>query len=81
MDNNYLSHYGVPGMRWGHRRGRRDQQKVTSATKFSELEKYKRDARVKNTVKGVLNGIGFTAATVAVAPAVLMSWGLIRGRV
>lgn len=52
--------------------------KMSNKTPLSELEKYKRDQRVKNTIQNVLGGTAAIATAAAVAPAIMMSWGLIK---
>lgn len=71
-----LYHWGVKGMKWGVRKKREtsgddssstsEKAKVTAETALEELEKYKRDQKVKKAVKvglGVL-AVGASAAVV-----------------
>lgn len=63
-----LYHYGVPGMKWGHKRG----PKVTSSqpkqkVAKNELTPEQKQSRNKKIVAGILSGVGaVTVAAVAV---------------
>lgn len=52
--------------------------KMDAKTPLSELEQYKHDQKVKSVVNGVLTGVGLTATAVAVAPAAMVGWGLVK---
>ena len=47
-------------------------RKISSDTALSELEKYKKDQRVKNVVKGTLTGVAIAGLAVVAAPAIYL---------
>lgn len=58
-----LYHYGVPGMKWGHKRGPKSPSKSNQTKTKKELTPEQKQARNKKIAAGVLAGVG--AATVA----------------
>ncbi len=58
LQEEYLAHYGVPGMKWGHRRARFANSEMTP-----EERKAYRKERAKRILKGVGIGLGAAAAT------------------
>lgn len=73
MNNNYtivngeLYHYGVPGMRWGHKRGPKitsPQPKQTKTkTELTPEQKQAKNAKGKKIAAGVIAGVGAVTVT------------------
>ena len=68
-DNKYLKHYGVLGMRWGHRKGSAASAKTAkkkNRNKVSEVNSNSTGVRMgRAAVKGLLRTSSLAAATLA----------------
>lgn len=65
ISNGELYHYGVPGMRWGYKKGPKSPTSQSKPKQKKELTPEEKKARGKKIAAGVLIGIGATAVTAA----------------
>ena len=66
ISNGELYHYGIPGMRWGHKKGPKASSSQSKPKKQKkELTPEEKKARGKKIAAGVLIGVGAMAVTAA----------------
>ena len=65
INNGELYHWGVKGMRWGHKKGPKTSSNHQTTKQKRELTPEEKKARGKKIAAGVLVGIGATAVTTA----------------
>lgn len=76
MNNNELYHYGIPGMRWGSRRGKTSKTLSKPKTKLSRGKKIAIGATAAGAA---LAGIGVTLAASAKIRDRVMISGVVKG--
>lgn len=80
--NTELKHHGIPGMRWGRRKGRSTSssgstKKSRNREELSELEQYKRSQKKKAIVKGSIAAVSVGALAVTFGPTLMVGKGIV----
>lgn len=78
MNNNELYHYGIPGMRWGNRRGKTSNTSSKSKPK-TKLSKGQKIAIGATAAGAALAGIGVTLVTSTKIRDRVMISGVVKG--